>query len=90
MKTKKKIWVLFAIILFMGITVFPKSVFADEGHWVKSENRWWYQNDDGTYPALDWLTDNGKKYYFDEEGWMVTGWQKIGGEWYYLASSGAM
>ncbi|MCI6041800.1 N-acetylmuramoyl-L-alanine amidase [bacterium] len=90
MKTKKKIWVLFAIILFMGITVFPKSVFADEGHWVKSENRWWYQNDDGTYPALDWLTDNGKKYYFDEEGWMVTGWQKIDGKWYLFSGSGAM
>lgn len=90
MKTKKKLWILFTIIFFMGITVFPKNVFADEGHWVQSGNRWWYQNDDGTYPASEWLTYNGKKYYFDDAGWMVTGWQKIDGKWYLFSGSGAM
>lgn len=90
MGKKKKLWILFAILFFMGITVFPKSVLADEGHWVKSGNRWWYQNEDGTYPASEWLTDNGAKYYFDEQGWMVTGWRKIDGKWYLFSNSGAM
>lgn len=40
--------------------------------------RWWYQNPDGTYPAGGWaqLLWNGNYdwYYFDAEGYMVTGW----------------
>ena len=90
MGMKKRLWGLLAIIFFLGMTIFPKQVLADGGHWVKSQNRWWYQNDDGTYPVSEWLTDNEKKYYFDSEGWMVTGWKKLDGNWYLFAGSGEM
>ncbi|WP_455224996.1 caspase family protein, partial [Granulicatella sp.] len=33
---------------------------------------------------------NGTWYYFDNEGWMKTGWIKEYGKWYYLDDSGAM
>ena len=39
----------------------------------------WYQYE----PTGNW-------YLFNQNGIMLTGWQKIGGEWYYLRSDGSM
>lgn len=58
--------------------------------WVKSGNKWWYQNADGTYPKNQWKQIAGKWYYFDKDGWMKTGWLKLAGKWYYLNSLGEM
>ncbi len=33
---------------------------------------------------------NGNMYYFNSDGHMQTGWQKVDGEWYYLNDSGIM
>ena len=33
---------------------------------------------------------NGRWYYMNGDGVMLTGWQFINGAWYYLDSSGAM
>lgn len=47
------------------------------GNWRWSENGWWWQNGDGTYPKNTWAWLDGNKdglaecYYFDENGWMV-------------------
>lgn len=63
---------------------------AATGKWVKAADgiRWWYQNPDGTWPAGGWaqLPWNGKTdwYYFDAEGYMVTGWITWEGNRYYL------
>lgn len=59
-----------------------------QGYWVQSGNRWWYANPDGTYPKNGWKTIQSKQYYFDKDGWMITGWLKIGSTWYYLNPSG--
>ncbi|RHQ59959.1 hypothetical protein DWY34_07805 [Blautia sp. AF25-12LB] len=58
--------------------------------WVKSGNRWWYSHSDGSYTTNDWEVINGRLYYFDGSGWMVTGWLKRPNGWYYLTGSGAM
>ena len=58
--------------------------------WVKSGNRWWYSHADGSYTINDWEVINGRLYYFDGSGWMVTGWLKRPNGWYYLTGSGAM
>ena len=58
--------------------------------WVKSGNRWWYSHADGSYTTNDWEVINGRLYYFDGSGWMVTGWLKRPSGWYYLTGSGAM
>lgn len=46
------------------------------GAWVLQDNRWWYRNADGTYPANGWYylpTQTGEKwFYFDQEGWMLS------------------
>ena len=31
---------------------------------------------------------DGAWYYFNNNGYMLTGWQKIGGKWYYLETNG--
>ena len=48
------------------------------------------QHQDGSYTTNDWEYINGQWYYFDQSGWMVTGWLKLGNTWYYLTGSGAM
>ena len=58
--------------------------------WKQSGGRWWYEKKDGSYIRNDWLKDGGKKYYFDNAGWMVTGWRQIGKKWYYFDTNGTM
>lgn len=29
-------------------------------------------------------------YYFDQDGYMVTGWQQVGNDWYYFEKDGHM
>ncbi len=60
------------------------------GQWILSGNRWWYRHGDGSYTKSGWEEINGKRYYFDAEGWMVTGWQWVDGKCYYLDDTGAM
>lgn len=65
------------------------------GTWYYSylTHKYWFEYDDGTY-AIGWHVigdeDWAEIYYFDNAGWMVTGWQKIGGSWYYFHNSGAL
>ena len=56
--------------------------------WVKNAAGWWYRNKDGSYPAdcvIDLHWSKGiSKFCFDEKGYMVTGWRKIDGTWYFF------
>ncbi len=61
-----------------------------QGLWKKNSNGWWYDRGDGSYPAGTFETIKGTTYYFNESGYMLTGWQKISGEWYYFSAGGAM
>ncbi|MCI6061712.1 MAG: MBL fold metallo-hydrolase [Dorea sp.] len=63
---------------------------AAKNEWLSSGGRWWYRHGDGSYTRSGWESIDGKYYYFDSEGWMVTGWQKSNGFWYYLLESGEM
>ena len=37
-----------------------------------------------------WVYENGKWYYYNQNGEMKTGWLKLDGIWYYLRSNGEM
>ena len=62
---------------------------AQSGKWIHGGG-WWYQYADGTYPKDCFAKINGKTYYFDHSGYMVTGWKKLDYNTYYFDSNGAM
>lgn len=63
----KKIKVLVATLIVTILTIFPS--FAD---WKQEpDGRWWYQNEDGSYPTNQWKEINGKQYYFGGDGYML-------------------
>ena len=47
---------------------------------------------DGSYPKGGWWQDpaNGTWYFFDEQGYMQTGWIDWNGNRYYCTAGGAM
>ena len=58
--------------------------------WIQDGARWWYRHQDGRFTKDNWEFINNNWYFFDQSGWMVTGWLKRGNTWYYLSGSGAM
>ena len=58
--------------------------------WIQTNGKWLYQHKDGTYTKNDFETIEGHTYYFDENGYMVTGWQKINNKDYFFNASGFM
>ncbi len=60
------------------------------GKWGQSEDgRWYYQNPDKSHPASQWVEIKKVWYYFDEEGYMKTGWIQDGENKYYADETGA-
>ncbi|MCD8082430.1 MAG: peptidoglycan DD-metalloendopeptidase family protein [Clostridiales bacterium] len=68
-------------ILLLGGT---GSAFAG---WRQDSVGWWYDNEDGSYPANAWKHTGDAWYCFDENGYMRTGWID---NTYYCTESGAM
>lgn len=60
------------------------------GKWLKSGSKWWYQYEDGSYPAGRLCKIGNTWYGFDASGWMQTGWGIYNNTWYYFSASGAM
>ena len=58
--------------------------------WIICTNGWWYCHADGSYTISDWEIIDGKKYYFDKDGWMVIGWNLIENNWYYFQNNGEL
>ena len=88
MKRMKQFCSLLLAGAILATSVAPTTVSA--AAWRKNSVGWWYQEDNGSYPANQWKAINGNWYWFNRNGYMVTGWQNIGGSWYYFQSSGAM
>ena len=57
--------------------------------WINTSGRWWYRHADGSYTKSNWEQIGNQWYYFDKDGWMVTGWLKLSDTWYYMNTSGA-
>ena len=57
--------------------------------WINTSGRWWYRHADGSYIKSNWEQIGNQWYYFDKDGWMVTGWLKLSDTWYYVNTSGA-
>ena len=60
-----------------------------QNSWVNN-GKWLYRYGDGTYAQNKFEVINGSTYYFDADGYMVTGWSTIESNWYYFNASGCM
>ena len=45
--------------------------------WNLDDTGWWYKNEDGTQPVNGWATLEGTRFYFDESGYLMTGWHYL-------------
>lgn len=54
----------------LACSIMTFSSFA--GEWKLDEKGYWYQNDDGNYSVNSWQEINGKQYYFDANGYMLS------------------
>lgn len=58
-----------------------------KAEWLYSDQAqaWWYRNSDGTFPANTWWQDPAttRWYFFNEQGYMMTGWIDWNGQRYY-------
>lgn len=62
---------------------------AENGIWTADGSSWLFMVDGTAYTG--WLTDtDGKRYYFDKNGIMQTGWLSLDGRKYYLDEDGIM
>ena len=93
---KKKILTIMLAAALTAAAALP----AFAGQWQTGAGGWWYQRDDGSYPANQWEAIDGEWYHFNASGYMQTGWyyeiDKSANEWtptacYYLdPASGKM
>lgn len=60
-----------------------------EPGWKEKDGRLWYLNEDGTYPASEWQKIGNYTFRFDQNGYLMTGWQVIDGKTYFLKRTGA-
>ena len=58
------------------------------GKWHKVDGKYVYMQKDGTFAKNVKLQILGKYYLFDSKGYMVVGWKKVGGKWYYANPGG--
>ena len=57
------------------------------GTWERTETGIWkFRQTSGAYAVSRWGMVDGLWYYFDGEGRMLTGWQYINHQWYYLCT----
>ena len=66
-------------------TIIGRPDFSADARWVSSKDgkSWWYDHGDGTY-ATSWEKIDGEWYFFDDSGWLVSGWLQRGKRWYWL------
>lgn len=52
--------------------------------WSQNQYGWVYVQYDGSYVKNNWLFVDNNWFYFDGNGYMMTGLQLIGNQWFYL------
>ena len=85
---KRRVYIGIALMAALVTTLSITSV----AEWKKNSYGWWYEYSDGTYPSGGLYNIGGKKYAFNESGYMVeNAWYKSSsGEWYYAKEGGEL
>lgn len=56
--------------------------------WIQEEGKIRYYNEDGSYTRNNFQKIGSRSYYFDKDGYLVTGWLVKGNDTYYLKQTG--
>lgn len=83
---KKRIKILFGFLFFV-LLIGGTAQSAHAGTWRRDGLGWWYQREDGGYPANAWEMIGGKWYYFWQSGYMAEDTHTPDG--YYVDETGA-
>lgn len=57
-------------------------------NWHKGDDGWFFKKNDGSLYTNTWKVIMGRTYYFDDEGYVRTGWFDKDGETYYMSDAG--
>ena len=80
----------FGVIAAAAVLSAALAVPSYAGTWKYVNDQWKYQRGANKYAYNEWVEDNGKYYYLNNDGYVTTGWQQIDGQWYYMDATGAM
>lgn len=53
-------------------------------NWIEIGDKWKFVDDKGNFVKNKWIDYKGRKYYIGNDEFMVIGWQKIEGKWYFF------
>lgn len=59
-------------ILITLLFIVGSTITANAGQWNQDNIGWWYQSDNGSYYNNGWQWINGKCYYFNQDGYMLS------------------
>lgn len=68
----------FAAVMMAAVMTVGTASTAMAAEWKQDSKGWWWQNDDGSYPAASWQWLDGNHdgvaecYYFDQTGYMLS------------------
>lgn len=67
----------------------PGNKGSQKGAWLKDNNGWWYCNADRSYTTNNWQEIDGYWYYFNQHGYMKSGWLEspFSHKWYWLSTA---
>lgn len=82
----KKIVKRTALLMMAAAMMAGTATTAMAGQWQKDAKGWWWQDDNGTYPKSGWQWIDGKCYYFDANGNMLSNTSTPDG--YYVNGDG--
>lgn len=57
-------------LLLSAVIAISSAFVSLAGEWKQDDTGWWYQNDDGSYPANQWQSIDGVEYHFDGTGYL--------------------
>lgn len=83
---RKRIAIMTAALALSVMLAVP----AYAGTWKFANDKWKYQRGAQKYASHEWLNLDGKKYYMDNNGYMVTGWYQVDNQWYYMDENGVV
>ncbi|MGL5436281.1 MAG: hypothetical protein ACRDBO_12920 [Lachnospiraceae bacterium] len=65
-------------------------IYQSAGQWKQDGANWIYLDLEQNIVTNKWIHDRGRWFLVDQNGKMVTGWQKADNQWYLFDSGGSM